>query len=116
MTSSGFGWVKYEGKIYEHDVLITVSGKILPRNEAEIVRKYGTMHAIDADEIKFLLNENPEFIVIGTGHEGCAKLTSDAKALIMKSPAKLIEGQSPAACKRFDSLTERKAAIIHITC
>jgi hypothetical protein len=29
---------------------------------------------------------------------------------------RLIEGTTPAACKKFDSLTEPKAAIFHITC
>jgi len=116
MTSTGFGWIKYEGKIYQHDIMITVSGQVVPRNETELRRKYGTAHAIDPDEIKFLLKEQPEVIVVGTGQEGMAKLTNEAKNVIMQSSVRVIEGPIPAACKKFDELKGKKAALFHVTC
>ena len=115
-TATGFGWIKYNDKIYEHDVLITASGQVVPRNEDELRRKYGTSHAIGVDEIKFLMREEPKVIVIGTGQNELARLTSEAKELILKSPVRLIEGPSSAAVKRFDSIVEKKAALIHVTC
>jgi len=116
MTSTGFGWVKYNDKIYQYDIMITVSGEVIPRNDEEIKRKYGTPHAIDASEINFLLQQKPRAIVIGTGQVGMARLTKDANTAILKSTARIIEGASPAACKKFDALTGPKAAIIHVTC
>ena len=116
MTSTGFGWIKYNDKIYEHDVLILADGRVLKRNEDELRRKYGTSHAIGADEIRFIMKEQPKVIVIGTGQSCLARLTQEAKEIILKSPVRLIEGPSPAACKRFDSIAEKKAAIIHVTC
>ena len=116
MTSTGFGWVKYKDEIYEHDILILADGTMRPRNETELKRKFGTMHAIDVDEIKFLAEENPETIVIGTGQNGEAKLTQGARDYIRKTGLKVMEGISPKVCKYFDSLTEKKAALIHVTC
>ncbi len=119
MTSTGFGWVKYNDKIYEHDVLITVSGQVVPRNETELKRKYGTSHAVDSSEIEFLMREKPKVIVFGTGQTGCARLSSAAKDVILKNMlTRVIEGSSPDAVKKFDQLRAREAtaAIIHVTC
>jgi len=116
MTSTGFGWVKYNDKIYQYDIMITASGEVVPRNEEDIKRKYGTPHAIDATEINFLLKDKPRVIVIGTGQVGMARLTKEANLAILRSTARIIEGSSPAACKKFDALSGPKAAIIHVTC
>jgi hypothetical protein len=116
MTSTGFGWVKYNDHIYETDILILADGTVRPRNEAELTRKFGTMHAIDVEEIKFLLQEMPEVIVIGSGQNGEARLTQGAKNFIKGNGIRVMEGISPKAVKTFDSLTERKAALIHVTC
>ena len=116
MTSSGFGWAKYNEKIYEHDILILADGRIIPRNMAEVIRKYGTDHAIGTEEIQILMSGNPEFIVIGTGQSGEAKLTHEARQFILKNNLKVMEGISPKACKYFDTLEGKKAALIHVTC
>ena len=116
MTSSGFGWLKYNDKIYEHDCIIMADGRVVPRNEDALKRKFGTMHAIDSEELELLMQGNPSVIIIGTGQNGEAKLTSRAKEFIMRSSARIVEGTSPKACKVYDNLTEKKAALIHVTC
>ena len=116
MTSTGFGWVKYRDEIYEHDILILADGTIRKRNETELMRKFGTLHAVGIEEIKFLMESNPEVIVIGTGQSGELKLTQEARVFIKKTGIRAVEGLSPKACKFFDTLTEKKAALIHVTC
>ena len=117
MTSTGFGWIKFKDKIYEHDILVDIEGNAYPRNEAELRRKFGTCHAVSKEEMDFLLKGNPKVIVFGTGQTGMARLSSDAKAALMKAMrTRIIEGNTPAACKKFDQLTESKTAIFHVTC
>ena len=117
MTSTGFGWVKYQDKIYEHDILIDINGNACPRNVAELTRKFGTCHAVSKEEMEFLLRGNPKVIVFGTGQTGMARLSSDAKAVLMKAMrTRMIEGTTPQAVKKFDALSEPKAAIFHVTC
>lgn len=116
MTSTGFGWVKYKDEIYEHDILILADGTTRPRNEEELRRKFGTMHAIGPEEIHFLASENPKTIVIGTGQSGEARLTQEARQFIVKYKLNVVEGLSPKACKYFDTLEGSKAALIHVTC
>ena len=116
MTSTGFGWAKVGEKIYEHDILVLADGKVMPRNEDELKKKYGTMHAVGIEEIQMLESGGPEVIVIGTGQNGEVKLTEGAKKYIVKSVLNVVEGVSPKACKYFDSLAGKKAALIHVTC
>jgi hypothetical protein len=116
MTSTGFGWAKYNEAIYEHDIIILANGKVIPRNEDELRRKFGTMHAIGTGEIQIMLSSNPDVIVIGTGQSGEAKLTQEAKQYILQNRLKVMEGISPKACKYFDTLEGKKAALIHVTC
>lgn len=116
MTSTGFGWAKVGDKIYEHDVLILADGKVMQRNEDEVKRKYGTTHAVGIEEIQMLMSGNPHIIVIGTGQNGEAKLTKEARDYVVRNKLNVMEGVSPKACKYFDSLTGSKAALIHVTC
>ena len=117
MTSTGFGWVKYKDKIYENDILIDINGEVHPRNEDELRRKFGTCHAVSKEEMEFLLRGNPRVIVFGTGQTGMARLSQDAKAVLMKAMrTRMVEGTTPQAVKKFDALTEPKAAVFHVTC
>lgn len=117
MTSTGFGWVKYKEKIYESDILVDINGQAFPRNEDELRRKFGTCHAVSKEEMEFLLRGNPKVIVFGTGQTGMARLSAEAKSLLMKAMrTRIIEGSTPQAVKKFDSLTESKTAIFHVTC
>ena len=117
MTSTGFGWVKYQDRIYEKDILVDINGQAYPRDEEALKRKFGTCHAVSKEEMEFLLRGNPRVIVMGTGQTGMMRLSQDAKDVLMKAMrTRLIEGPSPAACKKFDQLTEPKTAIFHVTC
>jgi hypothetical protein len=115
MTSTGFGWIKYKEKMYEHDIIVTTSGNVLQRDD-EIIRKYGTHHAIGKEEMSKLLEGDPEIVFVGLGQDGVAKITDDAKELLMKSNSRLIEGITPNVIKKFDEFKGKKSALFHTTC
>jgi len=108
-----FGSVKYNGKEYNHDIVVHVDGTITPRRKEISRRKYGTSHTLAQEEIEPLLDENPNTIIVGSGVYGVLKLGKiNIKANIMKLP-------TCKAIKEYNSLIEageRVAAIIHVTC
>jgi len=114
MTSTAFGWVKYEGKMHQEDILILADGTVMRRNADEVIRKYGTMKAIDVEEMTLLLESEPEVIVVGTGQSDSLRIPAEVMTMLDKSNARLVQGVSPKAVKYFDSLTCRKAALIHV--
>jgi hypothetical protein len=116
MTSTGFGWAKVGEKIYEQDVLILADGRVMPRNMAEVTKKYGTDHAVGIEEIQILMSGNPDTIIIGTGQNGEVKLTREARNYVVQNKLNVVEGISPKACKYYDTLAGKKAALIHVTC
>jgi len=114
MTSTAFGWVKYNGIMHQEDILILADGTVMRRNADEVMRKYGTLKSIDIEEMGLLLGSEPEIIVIGTGQSDSLRIPAEVMEMLNKSNARLVQGVSPKAVKYFDSLTCRKAALIHV--
>ncbi len=72
-------------------------------------------HYVSVSEVKELLAENPEAIIIGTGYE--ERVTVDPK--VRELEAKIIVLETSKAIEKFNSLKkegEKVAAIIHTTC
>ena len=115
-TATGFGWVKYQGKIHQEDIIILASGEVMRRDSDEIMRKYGTMKAISLNEMNLLLSGNPEVIVVGTGQTDAEALRLPPEALdaLNKSNSRLVQGSSPKAVKYLDQFSGTKAALIHV--
>ena len=109
IDASEYGWIKINGKTYNHDVYILPSGKVEQR-------EYG--HTFTKEQIEHLLKEKPEAIVIGQGTSGMAKLSEDAKSLLEKAKIKVYADWTPKIHDKFNKLAKEKktAAIIHVTC
>jgi len=54
-----FGSVTIDGKVYEHDVLIRLSGQIKKRKKKLSKAVYGTSHTISLAEAKHLYQQGP---------------------------------------------------------
>jgi len=113
-TATGFGWVKYKGKIHQEDIIITARGDVMRRDQDEVMRKYGTLRAISPEEMKILLLDNPEVIVVGIGQSDSLRMPPEVMDLLEKSSSRLVQGSSPKAVKYFDQLTCAKSALIHV--
>ena len=114
ITATGHGWVKYKGKIYQEDIIILADGTAMRRNVDEVLRKYGTLKAIDMEEIGLLLGGNPEVIVVGTGQGDSLRIPAEVLDVLNRSNARIVQGVSPKAVRYFDQLTCGKAALIHV--
>ena len=113
-TATGFGWVRFKGRIHEEDIIILANGETMRRDSDEILRKYGTMRAISMNEMQLLLSGNPEVIVVGTGQGDSLRMPPEVLDMLNKSGSRMVQGLSPKAVKYFDELTCSKAALIHV--
>ena len=77
IDSTNFGSVTVDGKKY-HQVLIT-GDNIFERDYERLKEEFGTSHVIPDWEIKKLLENSPEAIVIATGQDGALEVTDRAK-------------------------------------
>ena len=67
IQSTEFGSITVGSEVYEHDVVIRLSGEVKKRKKKLSKRKYGTSHTVSLDEAKHILDESAKHLIIGTG-------------------------------------------------
>ena len=76
IDSFNSGFIVVDGKQYLHDVVILPDGSVTPREGGK--GRLGS-HVITWQDVARIDRERPDFVVIGTGAKGRAKLTVDAE-------------------------------------
>ena len=67
-------------------------------------------------ELEKVCQGGPEVLFIGAGREGRLELTDDARRYLSHRSIKCQILPTPAAVEAYNNSSERKAAIIHVTC
>ena len=62
-----FGAITIDGKTYEHDVIIRLSGEVAKRKQKLSKKHYGTSHVLSKDEAKFVFERGCEQLILGSG-------------------------------------------------
>jgi hypothetical protein len=57
IESTAFGTITMDGKTYEHDVVVRLSGEIVKRKKKLSKKYYGTSHILSKDEAKICLRK-----------------------------------------------------------
>ena len=65
-----FGTITIDGKTYEHDVLIRLSGEVVKRKKKLSKKYYGTSHTLSKDEAKFVFERGCNQLIVGSGQMG----------------------------------------------
>ena len=70
-----FGTITIDGKTYEHDVIIRLSGEVARRKKT-LSKKYyyGTSHVLSKDEAKFVFENGCEQLILGSGQMASASI------------------------------------------
>ncbi len=111
-----FGEITIDGKTYDHDVVVRLSGEIVKRKKKLSKRLYGTSHVLSKDEAKFLLEDGCEQIIIGSGQMGNVHLSPEAEAYFEKHGCKVQLKPTPEAIGLFNRAHGRKIGLFHVTC
>lgn len=112
----GFGWIMINGKKHRHDVVIFPSGNVKRRKGGFLM--FGS-HTFKRKEFEELHTEKMDALIIGTGTEGVAVISEEARGFLEKTGINLIVLPSLEAIKKFNELMEcgkKVGAIIHVTC
>src|SRR5262249_56106495 len=79
-----FGTITIDGKNYEHDVIIRLSGEVVKRKKKLSKKYYGTSHVLSKDEAKFVFESGCEQLILGSGQMGNVHLSPEAEAYFAK--------------------------------
>ena len=116
IDSTEFGSITINGKTYEFDVVIRLSGEIVKRKKKLSKKYYGTSHTISKEEAKFVYEDGCKELVVGTGHDDNVRLSKEAAEYFDKKGCKVIAQPSPYAIGTFNKSKKDKVGLFHVTC
>jgi hypothetical protein len=118
MTIEGttFGAITIDGKTYEHDVIIRLSGEVVKRKK-KLSKKYcGTSHVLSKDEAKFIFEKGCEQLILGSGQIGNVRLSPEAEAYFKKKGCRVLLQPTPEAQHAFNKSRAKRIGLFHVTC
>jgi hypothetical protein len=116
IESTTFGTITIDGKIYEHDVVIRLSGEVMKRKKKLSKKYYGTSHVLSKDEAKSVFERGCEQLIVGSGQMGNVHLSPEADAYFAKKGCKVLLRPTPDAVHVFNRSHAKKIGLFHVTC
>jgi hypothetical protein len=116
IESTTFGTITIDGKTYEHDVIIRLSGEVVKRKKKLSKKYYGTSHVLSKDEAKFVFERGCEQLILGSGQMGNVHLSSEAEAYFAKKGCEVLLQPTPEAIGVFNRSQAKKIGLFHVTC
>ncbi len=111
-----FGSITIDGKTYDHDVVVALSGEVRKRKKKLSKKQYGTSHIISKAEAKSVFEKGCEEIVIGAGQDGNVRLSPEAQDYFEKHACRIVLQPTPEALQSFNRSRAQKIALMHVTC
>jgi hypothetical protein len=116
INKTRFGSITINKQKFEHDVLITLAGKIKKRKKKLSKKVFGTSHIISRKEAKYIFEPSAEGMIIGSGQNGLVKLSEEAKEYFKKKNCKVMLLRTPKAIKKWNDSEGRLIGLFHVTC
>jgi hypothetical protein len=107
-----FGKIRIDGRDYDADVIVS-NGDV----HSPWWRQEG--HALSAEDLRTLMREPPDVLVIGTGYFGRMRVSPETLALLRRKGIDARVARTSEAVEAFNRLqreSARVAAALHLTC
>lgn len=112
IDSYSFGRIVIGGQRYSSDVIVFPNRVI-----DNWWRKEG--HRLYIEDLKEVIEEKPEVLVVGTGHSGLVRVLTETKNYVESRGIELIIEPTKEACETFNDVMRsgrRVVAALHLTC
>ena len=113
---TAFGEITIDGKTYDHDVIVRLSGEIMKRKKKLSKKLYGTSHIVSKDEAKFVFEKGCRQLILGSGQYGNVRLSPEAEAFFAKKKCEVVIKSTPQAIRAFNEAPGKKIGLFHVTC
>jgi len=111
-----FGAITVDGKTYNHDVIIRLSGKVEKRRKRLSKELYGTSHIISRAEAKHVFEKGSDLLIVGAGQDGNVKLSPEASEYFEEKNCRVLLQPTPQAIVTFNRSADKTIALMHVTC
>jgi len=116
IDNTAFGEITIDGKTYDHDVIVRLSGEVVKRKKKLSKQLYGTSHVVSEDEAKYVFEKGCRKLVLGSGQEGNVRLSPEAEAFFARKNCDVVIQSTPRAIRAFNEARGQKIGLFHVTC
>ena len=111
-----FGSVTIDGKVFTHDVLIRLGGRVEKRKKKLSKAVYGTSHTISLAEARHVYQQGATRLLIGAAQYGTVVLSQEAAAYFKGNCCQVQLLPTPAVIPVWNQAEGAVIAILHVTC
>ncbi len=111
-----FGSITISGELYDHDVVIRLSGRVKKRKKKLSKAKYGTSHTVSLDEAEHIFETGAERLIVGTGQNGCVVLSDEAADFLRQNGCSTQLLPTPEAVTAWNAAKGAVIGMFHVTC
>jgi len=111
-----FGEIVVGDTAYSRDVYILADGSVKQRKKRLAREEYHTAHTLGPKELEKVCRGGPEIVFVGTGESGAMKLSDEALRFLSQRSIECKALPTPDVAEAYNKSTQRKAAVIHVTC
>jgi hypothetical protein len=111
-----FGSITIDGSLFEHDVILRLSGKVKKRKKKLSKRVYGTSHTISLDEAKQVYQEGAKRLIVGAGQYGSVTLSDEAEDYFKRKGCVVELDPTPTATRAWNNAKGSVIGLFHVTC
>jgi hypothetical protein len=111
-----FGWIRIDGQIINHDVIIKLDGEVLKRKKKLSKEVYGTSHKVSLEEAQYVFEDEAEQLVVGTGQYGALELSDEAKEFFNQERITIKQMPTPDAVSYWNNTDRPCIGLFHVNC
>jgi len=111
-----FGSITISGELYEHDVVIRLSGKVKKRKKKLSKAKYGTSHKVSLEEAEHVFEVGAKRLILGSGQSGSVELSDEAGEYFRKNGCSVQLLPTPQAITAWNAAKGAVIGMFHVTC
>ena len=116
IEKTDFGSITIDGELYNHDVVIRLSGKIKKRKKRLSKEVFGTSHTLSLDEAKDIFKQGAEKLIIGSGQYGVLTLSEEANEYFRRKKCHVEMYPTPEAIRIWNESKGNVIGLFHLTC
>jgi hypothetical protein len=116
IDGTAFGSITIAGEVYEHDVLIRLSGDVKKRRKKLSKAKYGTSHTVSREEAEHIFDAGAKRLILGSGQGGNVELSEEAAQYFRKHGCSVELLPTPQAITAWNAAKGAVIGMFHVTC
>jgi len=116
IDATAFGSITIAGEVYQHDVVIRLSGDVKKRKKKLSKAQYGTSHTVSRDEAEHIFDAGAKRLILGSGQSGAVELSEEAAAYFRTKGCAVQLLPTPQAITAWNAATGAVIGMFHVTC